>query len=178
MHVGWPFVVSTTVFLCLFLSPTDYMNHWKYYTFLAALVHCVPECNIIGKHWLVNQESIGFYFHSQVSQIQQVFIMSLWRAIPYGDRKAWWSSVDRKIPNMVGAITNPCLTLHLRLNGSEISPSKMTLAVIPSSKTWIICRSFSGHLIFSRTLYSPLPLTVSNNFVRSINTMLNGLFAL
>ena len=61
---------------------------------------------------------------------------------------AYWRSIKKKIPNRVGAKTQPCFTPLLTGKGSEVAPSKQTVLCMPWWKEVMTARSFGGQPIF------------------------------
>ena len=88
--------------------------------------------------------------------------------------KAYWRSIEKKIPKRVGARTQPCFTPLLTGKGSEVAPSKQTVLCMSWWKEVMTTRRLGGHPIFWRIWKSPLLLTKSKALVRSTNAMNNG----
>ena len=88
--------------------------------------------------------------------------------------KASSSIADRNIEKSVGASTHPCLTPFVIANGSETSPPFLTFTIIPVCRLSVMVVNFSGHPCFLSSCHSPVLPTVSNAFVKSINTIYRG----
>ena len=88
---------------------------------------------------------------------------------------AFCRSVEKKIPNSVGARTHPCFTPLVILKGWDEVQSKLIVLWVFSWKDDIMLRSVGGHPIFFKILNHPSLLTKSKALVRSMKAMYSGL---
>ena len=84
---------------------------------------------------------------------------------------AYWRCMEKKITKRVGAGKQPCFTPLLTGKASEVTPLKQTVLCISSWKEVTMLCSLGGQPIFCRRLKSPLLLTRSKAFVRSMKAM-------
>ena len=71
----------------------------------------------------------------------------------------------------VGARTQPCFTLFVTGNESEVSPLSRTVALMPSCNWRTSAVNFLGQPNLSIICHSPSLQTVSNALVTSMNVM-------
>ena len=84
------------------------------------------ECCIVCKHQITGKICVGFSFSLQTSEIESFQSLHVHKAILSDEGKEQWIKTEIYIPKSVGAMAQPCLTPHFRLNASVSLPLKST----------------------------------------------------
>ena len=87
---------------------------------------------------------------------------------------ACFSITAKKIPNKVGARTQPFFTPLRMLKAADAEPSKTTVPFMSLWKDLMMLRSLGGHPILGRILKRSSLLTRSKAFVRSMKATKSG----
>ena len=89
--------------------------------------------------------------------------------------KAYWRSMEKNMQKSVGARTEPCFTPLLTGKASEVAPLNHTVLCMLSWNDVTTANRCEGQPIFWRSLKSPLLLTKSKAFVKSMKARYRGI---